>query len=468
MTKLLCAKSRFLGKLVLSFLAASPCIAISQTTPSDLANFQFSQVDLKLLDEVNDFDRQLEKKGLVLRNDDLTTYVEDIGNRLLAGQPTPERVNFKFRVLRDPMINAFALPNGSIYVNTGLLAVLENEGELASVLGHEITHVTHRHTYFANRSLRKKMVAIDIFEAVGAAGGYAPIGSVFGVAAVAAGALGGVMVTATVYGYSQDLEREADRNGIDTINRAGYDPRSMPRTFERLDERLEYEPIEGFYRSHPKLAERRATTQELANNMAAKGQKAGTEAEYLTKTAPAICYNIQADLESRRARTALARARRLTSWQPQNPNYQVLEGDAYRALGAKTAEPSAAELEKHGQAEHRKRYFKLTEEEEQKELLSTPGGADQRQTNFGLAEKHYLEAVKLDATLADPHRGLGFLYEAEARSTDAAREYHRYLELAPSNSFDRLRIERRVTALEKAQPASPPPSAQAIPQPATK
>lgn len=460
MRKLLYMKSKFVGMLVLGLLATGPCVCISQTTPAEVANFKFTQVDLKLLDEVNEFERQLDKKGLVLHNDKLTAYVEDIGNLLLGDQPVPERVTFKFRVLRDPMINAFALPNGSIYVNTGLLAVLENEGELASVLGHEITHVINRHTYFSNRSLRKKMVAIDVFEAIGAAGGYAPISSIFGAAAVVAGAVGGVMVTATVYGYSQDLEREADRNGIDRMNRAGYDPRAMPRAFERLDERLEYEPIEGFYRSHPKLAERRATAQDLANGMATKGKKEGTEAEYLTNTAPAICYNIQADLGSRRARTALARSKRLTHWNPQDPNYQVLEADAYRALGAKTAEPSPEELEKHGQAEHRKRYFRLTEEEEQKELLAKPGGAEQRQANFEEAEKHYLEAVKINATLADPHRGLGFLYEAEAKPADAAREYHRYLELAAPDSFDRLRIERRVSALEKGS-TLPKPSAQA-------
>ena len=68
------------------------------------------------------------------------------------------------------MINAFALPNGSIYVNTGLLAILDNESELASVIGHEITHVMHRHAYLANRSMRKKMVAIDILQAAGTVG----------------------------------------------------------------------------------------------------------------------------------------------------------------------------------------------------------------------------------------------------------------------------------------------------------
>lgn len=456
MAKHLSATPKLPALLVLALLVAGPCLA--QTPSSGPASFKFTQVDLKLLQEVNEFERHLTKKGLVLQDRELNAYVEGIGRQLLGDQPPPEGVNFKFRVLRDPMINAFALPNGSIYVNIGLLAILENEGELASVLGHEITHVTNRHTYIFNRSLRKKMVAMHVFEAVASAGGYAPMGSAFGVALAAAGTLGEVMIATTVFGYSQDMEREADRNGLVLMGRAGYDPHAMPRTFELLDERLEYEPVEGIYRSHPKLKERRSTTQELAETVGGRGQRVGTEAEYLANTAPAICYNIQADLDSRRARTALVRAKKLTRWQPQDANYVMLQADAYRVLGAKTAEPSEDEMEKHGQSEHRKRYFKLTEGEEQKELLAKPGGQEERRANFEKAEKYYLEAIQRDAQLADPHRGLGFLYEQQPRPADAVREYRRYLELAAPDAFDRLRIERRASALEKGITPPPPPA----------
>jgi len=441
-----------LALVLLPILVAGQCF--SQAGAPGPADFKFNPVDLKLLEEAVDFDRQLSKKGLVLQDSELNAHVEQVGRELLGKQPVPERVDFRFHVLRDPMINAFALPNGSIYVNTGLLAILDDEAELASVLGHEITHVTHRHAYLINRSMRRKTVVIDVLEAAGPVGG-----AVFGVAAIAAGVFGGVMVTTTVYGYSQDLEREADRNGLEMMSRAGYDPRAMPATFELLDERLEYEPIEGLYRSHPKLKERRAAMQELADGMDTKDRKRGTEADYLSYSAPAICYNIEADLDSRRARTALARARKLVSWQPQDAGYLVLEGDAYRALGAKTAVPSPDEVEKHGQAEHRKRYFKLTEQEEQQELLTQPGGREQQHVNFENAEKQYLAAVRLDGRLADPHRGLGFLYEDEGRAADAIREYHRYLQLADPDAVDRRRIERRASLLEKGLPN--PPSGQA-------
>src|SRR5271167_3340272 len=170
MSEHLRASLRSLALVPVVLLLVSNCLA--QTPSSGPANFQFTQVDLKLLEEVSEFDRQLSKKGLVLKDPVVTAYVQSIGEKLLGDQAPPERVEFKFRVLRDPMINAFALPNGSIYVNTGLLALLDNEGELASVLGHEITHVTNRHTYLFNRSLRKKMVMMDIFQAAAAASGF--------------------------------------------------------------------------------------------------------------------------------------------------------------------------------------------------------------------------------------------------------------------------------------------------------
>ncbi len=84
----------------------------------------------------------------------------------------------------------------------------------------------------------------------------------------------------------------------------------------------------------------------MAEKIGGRDQRVGSEADYLFNTSPAICYNIRADLESRRARTAVARAKKLTQWQPQESSYLVLEADSYRVLGAKTATPPQEELEK--------------------------------------------------------------------------------------------------------------------------
>src|SRR5512138_3721938 len=71
--------------------------------------FSFTAVDNALLEEVNEYDRQLTKKGLVFPDRDVQAYVEEVGRKLIAGQTAPDKVEFRFRVVRDPMVNAFAL-----------------------------------------------------------------------------------------------------------------------------------------------------------------------------------------------------------------------------------------------------------------------------------------------------------------------------------------------------------------------
>lgn len=152
----------------------------------------------EVLSDANDLDRQFEAKGLVYHDPKADAWLTAIGGRLAP--PAPERVTYKFRFLRDAMVNAFALPNGSIYVNTGLVAAMRNESELAAVLSHEITHVIDRHSYLQNRSTRKKTVAIDVIAAAGSVGGAFP----FGAAIAASAQASQVFIIASVYGYSRE------------------------------------------------------------------------------------------------------------------------------------------------------------------------------------------------------------------------------------------------------------------------
>src|SRR5262249_40795693 len=145
-------------------------IALLTTAAADAAQkgdtFTFGDVDESLLAQVNLLDRKMASDGLVYSDSVLDDYLSQLGQSLLpAGGDSPASVIWKFRALRDPLANAFALPNGSIYVTTGLLGLLQDEGQLAGVLAHEITHVADRHGYLAVRSYRKKMVAMHVISA---------------------------------------------------------------------------------------------------------------------------------------------------------------------------------------------------------------------------------------------------------------------------------------------------------------
>ncbi len=283
----------------------------------------------------------------------------------------PDKVIYRFMVLRDPTVNAFALPNGSVYITTGLLALLENEAQLAGVVGHEMAHVYERHSYLENRSIRKKYVASEIIAAVAdcVPGGY-------GLAGLAVADVSTLILAESVYGYSREKERQADRDGIIAMTAASYDPHAMAVAFQLLDQdrTLEYEPNPTFYHDHPKLVERHSDALAFADVHTPPGARTGSRQDYLAAIAPAIASNVETDRDSRRLRTAVARAARLVDAFPNEPQYALLLAESYRALGAKSTTPTQDELTPKGEGQQRKLVVKMSEQQEQQKLLSTPEG----------------------------------------------------------------------------------------------
>jgi predicted Zn-dependent protease len=327
-----------------------------------------------------------------------------------------------------------------------LIAVLQNEAQLGAVLAHEITHVVNRHEYQLNHDIRNKALALNIVALVGTA---VPLGGVFGQTVSAAVAISQVAVMSTVYGYSRTLEQEADDQGFDRLTQAQYDGSAMVRALQLLDEKIEYEPVEPFWRTHPKLVARTASAQKLASGAHAATPIPVNDPDYLTDMRAAVRYSIEEDLENRRARTALARAQRLVDLEPKDAVDESLLADAYRSLGAKTPRPLDAELTGDGVKQQRAMMPKRTPTEEQF-YLARPEGVAAIAANRSAAESNYRKAMQDDPMLADPHRGLGTLYEDEGEGSHAAEEYREYLKLAPQDAVDRLRIERRLQKLEGA------------------
>ena len=148
-------------------------------------------------------------------------YIQQLGARIAA---TSERPNlpWTFRVVDDPAVNAFALPGGFIYVTRGLLAHVTNEAELASVVGHEIGHVTARHT--AAEMSKQQLIGL------GLAAGSMASSQVAKYAGTANQALGILYLK-----FSRDDESQADQLGLRYMRRASYDPRQMPEVFRMLE-----------------------------------------------------------------------------------------------------------------------------------------------------------------------------------------------------------------------------------------
>lgn len=187
-----------------------------------------------------------------LDDPEVEDYINRMGRRLVAAGPAPDQ-EFDFFVVRDNTLNAFALPGGFIGVHTGLILAAESESELASVLGHEVAHVTQRHIaqLFGKQSQTSMVMLASLLVAVLAARNNSQISE----AAIAAGQAGAIQAQ---LGYTRDFEREADRLGLQALEGAGFDVRGMPSFFERLQRssRLYENNAPSYLRSHPLTQER--------------------------------------------------------------------------------------------------------------------------------------------------------------------------------------------------------------------
>ncbi len=439
-----------------------PAAAEKLAVPRNAQDFKFTNVDLELLRQVNAFDSYMDEKGWVYNDPETNAYLESIGLSLVPRE-TPENVLWRFRAIRDLEINAFALPNGSIYVTTGLLSRMENEAQLAGVLAHEVTHVTNRHTYLEYRSARKKMVAIDVMVAAASAASY---GGVNPGIVNAMGNLAPLILVGTIFGYSREMEHEADVYAVNTLYLHGYDLRQFSRGFELLKKGPEVDLSEEpeFWASHPKLADRVKYVATTAARL--QPSPAGwrvEEAAYRSSTRNVIRHNAGLAMLLGRPRTAVAIAQRLAADEPNNAENLVLLGDAYRTLGARTPLPNDDELKEKAKDKARERIRRMTVPEYDKALLADPHGTERWEANTVRSEEAFHKALAIDPKNATAHRGLGFLAERRNQSTVALEEFRKYLELSPGAN-DYRQIKLHIDNLEK-QASRPSPAEE--PKPAS-
>jgi beta-barrel assembly-enhancing protease len=428
--------------LVIAALLSCFVLTGLATAQTKQESFRFGEVDLEFLDQIKQLDKRFEEQGLVYREPQLNAYVDRLGRSLLKPEDQLENVVWQFRVMRNPVVNAFAMPNGSIYVYTGLLARMENEAQLVGVLAHEIIHVRNRHTYLSYRSYRKKMLAINLLSI---AGTYAGTGG-WGASVVAQFMLG-----LSIIGYSREVEKEADLEGARLMAASPYEPNAMVAAFESFlqtyDVDLDGEP---FYGDHPKTRDRIAYLNEWISKSTPKREteSAGLSKEdYLKNVSEATRHDIQLAIDAGLYRTATALGKRLVAAQPElAPNLTAL-ADAHTALGPRAPEPLAEEKTGQGKKDAKKRRSKLTLQEEERTLAATPAGREMQKSNHAEAEKLYRRATELEPNYARAWRGIGELFEKQSQWRQSIDAYRKYLELQPA-AMDRLMIMRRVQALE--------------------
>ncbi|HVM79943.1 MAG TPA: M48 family metalloprotease [Stellaceae bacterium] len=230
-------------------LAAVAALAALMAAPQTRASDELTNDDFKAI---------AAKFGGVYADPAIAKYVTELGNKLVATTPMAGQ-KFTFTVLNSPIVNAFALPGGYVFVTRGVLALANNEAELAGVMGHEIGHVTARHV--EARVARDEITSLGarLAQVFGAQLGNAKIGAY-------TGELAGVSQLFYIRRYSREQEFQADQLGTETLARAGYDPHAMASflaslgAWTRLGNRMAGRPEDyndfSMFADHPRTPDR--------------------------------------------------------------------------------------------------------------------------------------------------------------------------------------------------------------------
>lgn len=235
-------------------IVAAPPLAVAEGLPDlgEAAQNEFSPAMERRIGE--SVMLEIRRDPAWMDDAEVSSYLNRLGNRLSA-QSEEARQEFEFFALRDPTLNAFAMPGGFIGVHSGLILAATSESELASVLAHEISHVTQHHlARLMNKSGQGQVTSLLALAVAILAARSSPD------LAVGAAMAGQGAAIQNQLNYSRDFEREADRIGLGLLERSGFDIRGMSGFFERLQKfgRLYENNAPGYLRTHPLTTERLA------------------------------------------------------------------------------------------------------------------------------------------------------------------------------------------------------------------
>jgi predicted Zn-dependent protease len=347
---------------------------------TDGQTFHLEEDEQKLWKRAETLERRIDQSELLYKNPEALTYLNDLAQTLASGQTPSTALAPRVKILRQSQLNAFALPNGAIYINTGLLAQMDNEAQLATVLGHELTHFTHRHALKETRNATNQTVFHESVASLFVLVGVPP-------------SVGQLWTLASVQGYSREMEAEADEVGLKAMVRAGYDPKESPKVFRLFQRDLGEQGVDEpyFFGSHPKLQERVDHYEALLSSTYAHQAQTGgrtNEETFHSHLDDVVLENAALELEQGRLKVARAAIEDVLRRRPGNARANYLLGEVHRR-----SDPSDAETQ---------------------EALTA-----------------YRRAAQLDASYPEPHRELGLLYRKLNDRTNAQTAFDRYLALRP-------------------------------------
>lgn len=330
--------------------------------------------------------KQVRETGEVMDDQEMESHLETLVTRLMGDMVETIGLEVKVLIFKDPTVNAWVYPDGAIAIQTGLLAELQNEAQLAAILGHEISHFLNRHAYIQIKS-KQKQSAIGKGLGLLATAAVAAKTGTLNTNLMSAGQVWSDLVTS---GYSRNLETKADEQGLALLVTAGYEPNQALPAFEALrikeDDQVN---IGKIWSSHPDIDSRLKNLKNQIKKLKSPPHNIPSEQSYIEAYGNALLVDAQLDLQRQRYQRADKTLQRYIRAIPDQPAGHYLLGETYR-----------------------KQY---------------PEGPD-----FSQRIQAYQKAISVDQNFALAHKELGMTYRQQGLHQQAASAFKRYLALAPA------------------------------------
>jgi len=309
---------------------------------------------------------KLRRSPFIIRDESLQSYVTGIACRL-AGDHCPD---IRVRLVRNKLFNANMTPNGMLQVWSGLLLRIDNEAQLAAVLGHEIAHYFEKHGVDRLRDLKARSA-------------FGHLLGMFGLV----GLVGQVAALASMFAYSRDQERQADRIGLTLMSKAGYDPAEASKVWENLLVEANAKTdanTSPMFAMHPPMNERKEALTHLAAQLP-KGEI--YEQRWQEKTANYRCEWLDDEIKRGQFEESIALLSRLIVRSPSQSDFFYARAETYRMRA--------------------------------------------KDEDFDTAINDYMAAIRLGDEPPETHRGLGMIYRQRNQFQEAKVCFEKYLKLAP-------------------------------------
>lgn len=403
-----------------------------------------------------EFRRQAKKQLHLVRHPEVERYVDRIGRQLLSPMG-PQPFDYRFFVVENSQLNAFAIPGGTIYVHTGLIERVKSTDELAGVLGHEIVHVKARHiARISGPDPLSLLALLGVFLSGG------------GTQAQAAGALGQALAATRQLAYNRQLEQEADTLGVKYMAEAGYDPKAALAFLRLIDQERMLNPVDlpPYLMTHPLTQERLTRVEEVVSSLRS-GATRREAADPIRKIQTLL------RLERHEADAVIGEYERVLGQDRQNAEALRMLGLAYQYRSkwkearehlerARALDPQSPGMDRDlGRLYTQMDEYRLARDAFERALSAEPkeplnhlwlGELFEKEGKFSEAVLAFLQAHTLSPLWPEPAQRLGVVYGKMNRLGDAHYYLARSQLLADEDELALANLER---ALRIVGPASP-------------